>query len=183
MENKYLKELNLKLNLKLKGDEISLYLGGKNIGDLELKLISKIEFRNVEEIIIRKNKIKYIEPMKDFNSPKLKKIGLSFNEIVDINVFKDIAQKSPEVEFIDLNNYLIKIADVFKEKIFEKIIKINLDNNNLLQKDLDEIKRISIDFSIYEKSKYTLIYQLDKYFNKIKIFGADFVKKILINVN
>ena len=71
---------------------------------------------------------------------------------------------------------MIKNADVFKEKIFEKIIQIKLNNNKILQKDLDEIKRILDFHSIYENSKFTLIYKLDKYFNRIRIFGKKFVE-------
>lgn len=167
LEDKFLNELNIELGLKLKGNEISLYLSEKNIGDHEFKLISKINFKNLEEINLSHNKIKDIDSMKKSNFPKLKKIDLSYNEIFDINVFKELSQKSPDIEYIDLSNNLIKNADVFKEKIFEKIIVINLNNNNIFQKDLDEIRRIYIDHSFYENSKYTLIYKLDKYYNKI----------------
>ena len=176
-ENKYLNELNAKLGLKLKGDEISINLDGKNIGSIELKLLSNIEFKNLKEIDLSNNDIIDINPLKDFKTPKLKSLDLSFNKIIKVDPFKEILKNIPEIEYLDLSNNLIKNADVFKDKIFEKIIQINLNNNKILQKDLDEIKRIlGFHLIIYENSKFTLTYKLDKCFNRIRIFGKKFVE-------
>lgn len=74
LEDKFLNELNIRLGLKLKGDEISLYLVDKKLGEQELQLICKVNFKNLEEINLSHNNIIDIESMKNIKSPNLKKL-------------------------------------------------------------------------------------------------------------
>ena len=72
-----------KLNIELTGKEIKLDLNNKNIGNIELNLLSGVVFKNIEEINLSHNNISDIEPLKNFKN--LKKIDLSFNKINNIN--------------------------------------------------------------------------------------------------
>jgi len=84
-QKKILDFLNVKLDLKLKGNEIKLELNNKNIGNIELNLLSSINFSNLEELNLSHNNITNINCLNDFNFKKLKKIDLSFNKINKIN--------------------------------------------------------------------------------------------------
>ena len=70
LENKVLEFLNVKLNINLTNEEIKIDLNNKNIGNIELNLLSSVEFNNLEEINLSNNNISDIEFVKDFNAPK-----------------------------------------------------------------------------------------------------------------
>ena len=142
LEKKIINFLNVKLDLQLNGNEIKINLNGKNITNIEFDLLSGVEFKNLEELNISNNNLTNIDSLKNFKSPKLKKIDLSFNKLNDISVFKEISENNKNIEIINLNDNLIKNADIFKQKIFPKIKIINLDNNEILKKDIDEIKKV-----------------------------------------
>ena len=91
---------NVKLKLNLTGNEIKLDLNNKNIDNIELNLLSCVDFKNLEEINLSHNNISNIEPLKDFNSPKLKKLDLSFNKINNISPFKEISKKKIKLNLL-----------------------------------------------------------------------------------
>jgi len=62
--------------------------------------------------------------------------------IVNINSLKEISEKNNELESLNLSGNLIDNADILKKNIFPKMKEINLDQNNLMQKNIDEIKNI-----------------------------------------
>jgi len=135
---------NVKLKLNLKGKEIKLDLNNKNIGNIELNLLSCIEFKDLEEINLSHNNISNIEPLKDFNMPKLKKLDISFNKINNISSFKEISKKINKIECINISNNSIKNVEILKTNILPFVKEINLDNNNIIKKDIEEIKEIII---------------------------------------
>jgi len=103
---------NVKLKLNLTGNEIKLDLNNKNIGNIELNLLSCVDFKNLEEINLSHNNISDIEPLNDFNSPKLKKLDLSFNKINNISPFKEISKKKNKIEFINISNNSIENVEI-----------------------------------------------------------------------
>ena len=137
LQQKILFYFNNKLNIELTGKEIKLDLNNKNIGNIELNLLSGVDFKNIEEINLSHNNISDIEPLKNFKN--LKKVDLSFNKINNINGLKSISKYNNKIEKLYLNNNMIKDVKILKENIFPNIIEINLDNNNIIQKDIDEI--------------------------------------------
>ena len=134
--------LNVKLKIELTGNELSINLNNKNITNVDFQLLSEIKFKNAKIMSLNNNIISDITPLKNFKSPNLKVIDLSFNKIENINSFKDFSKKEQKIETILLNNNEIRNADVFKKKIFPCIKEINLDENNLAAKDIQEIKDI-----------------------------------------
>jgi len=134
--------LNVKLKIELTGNELSINLNNKNLTNIDFQILSEIYFKNAKSMNLNNNKISDITPLKNFNSPNLKLLDLSFNKIIDIISFKEFSQKEQKIETILLNNNEIKNADIFKKKIFPYIKEINLDENHLLQKDIQEIKDV-----------------------------------------
>lgn len=140
LEQKVLNFLNIKLNMNLTGNEKKIDLNNKNIDDSLLILLCSIDFPNLEEINLRENNISNFEPLKDIKN--LKNIDLSFNKIEDITPLKKISESNKEIEKLNLNNNSIYNIDLLKENIFPKIREINIDNNLLFYKDIEEIKSV-----------------------------------------
>ena len=175
LERKILEYLNAKLENKFERNEIVLNLNGKKIGNLELKLLSSIEFSNLVELRLPNNFITDISPLKGLVSRKLKKLDLSFNKISEINPLKEILEANPTIREINLNNNQIKNIEVLIKNKFPQLINIKLDNNNLIKKDFDEIKRLM-------KIKECIVtYKLNK--RKINLLGSIFVKNNKNNIN
>jgi len=143
LQNKILTIINVKLSINLTGNEMKIGLNNKNIDNLTLNLLSDIEFKNLKEINLSNNMISDISPLKKFKN--LKKIDLSNNKIDNIDSLKEISENNKEIECLNLSNNSIDNADILKNNIFPKIQEINLDQNNLLQRDIDEIKNIKMD--------------------------------------
>jgi len=142
LEKKVLNFLNVNLNINLTGKEIKIDLNSKNISNIELSLLSCIDFNNLEEINLSHNNISDIKELKDFNTQNLKRIDLSYNKIIDIKPLNQLAKKDNKIEIINLSNNSIENAQILTKNIFPNIQEINLDNNNVLQKDIEEIKNI-----------------------------------------
>ena len=136
LEKKILEYFNINLSMNLTGKEKKINLSNKNIGNIELNLLNGVEFKNLEEIDLSNNKITDIKPINSFK--KVKKLDLSFNKINDIKALEN----NKQLEKINLSNNEIKDVEVLKKNIFPNIIEINLDNNNIIKKDIDEIKNI-----------------------------------------
>ena len=125
LEKKVLNYLNLKFKINITGKEINIDLNNKNIDNIDLMLLTSILSDNLECINLSHNRLSDERPLKDLK--KVKKIDLSFNNLKDysINSINDISN------------------DIVKDKLsFRKNISINLDNNGLLEKDINEIKSI-----------------------------------------
>jgi len=118
LQKKILNFMNIILNINLKGSETKLDLSNKNIDDKTLILLTGIKLENLEELNLRHNNISNVKIIKNLNLKKIKKLDLSFNKINKI--------ESP-------------IKNINKT-INNKKIEINLDENNLIQKDIEEIK-------------------------------------------
>ena len=141
-QNKILDFLNVKLDLYLTGNEIKIDLNNKNIGNLDISLLSGVKFKNLEILILSHNNITNLDCLKDFNFKKLKKIDLSFNKINQIKPSKTFSPNNQtENDEIGKNE-----GNETKEKIIlNNHIEINLDNNNLIQKEIKEIKSFILD--------------------------------------
>ena len=92
LEKKILGYFNSKLNINLTGKEIILNLNNKNIGNIELDLLSGIEFKDLEEIDLSHNNISNIESLSNFKN--VNSIDLSFNKINDITPLKQLAKNN-----------------------------------------------------------------------------------------
>ena len=152
-KDRILEYINGILNLKIDGKEKILNLQNKNIDDNLLKLITMVEFNNLEEMNLKNNNIKDTSLLANLNAKNLKKIDLSFNKINDIKSLKEI----------------------IKEKIFSLLEYINLEYNQLTNKDLEEIKELINKDDYIRECKMNYI--LKKSENKVRLFGENFVKR------
>ena len=118
LQKKILNYMNVALDLNMIGNETKLDLSFKNIDDSTLNLFSGLKLKNLEELNLSHNNISDIKIIKKLYLKKMRILDLSFNKIYKI--------KNP-----------VKNSD---ENIKKKDIKINLDNNNLIQMDIEEIK-------------------------------------------
>ena len=125
LQKKILYFLNVRLKINLTGNEIKIDLNNKNICDIDLGLLSCIEFKNLEEINLSHNKISKIDSLNELNSPKLKIIDLSFNNIKSNNK-KEPYKKFAFIEKVILDNSATK--DI--KEIKDSIITNNYGNNN-----------------------------------------------------
>ena len=175
LEQKILKYFNNKLNVQLIGKEISIDLNNKNIENIDLSLLSSIDFKNLEEINLSNNKISNIEPLKNFKN--LKKIDLSFNEIIKIDELKNISENNNKIEILYLNDNMIEDAEILKQNIFPNIIEVNLDNNNIIKKEIEEIKMM-VKKNKNKKIKIECIinYKVIKNNTEIRLFGEEFIR-------
>ena len=193
LQKNLLDKLNRKLEMNLTGNEIKINLDGKKIGDLNLELLCSIYFRNLKEISLRNNDISNIESLINLKSELLEKLDLSGNQITnikpliylsstklkvldcsnnkinDINSLNDIINKNKQLEKINLNKNQISNVDILKKNLPLYIKEINLDDNNLLDKDLEDIKKLFI------KDKDFIIYKTKEGAQNFRLFGEKFV--------
>ncbi len=152
LEKKILEYMNCKLNVNLTGKELKIDLNNKNIDNIDLNLLSGVEFKNLQELNLSHNEISDIEPIKNFKNIKI--LDLSYNKINNIDKLKIISEYNNKIEKLYLNNNNIKNVDALKGDIFPYIIEINLDNNCIIKKELEEIKLIVNE----KKKKYLQLY-------------------------
>ena len=199
LERIILNELNSKFEIKLTGEELEINLNGKNVGNLDLKLLCSIYYKNLEKIdlsnnnisnleeikhldspnlkklILKNNNIKSIEPLTNINSDNLKDIDLSYNKIENINPIGTIMKNNKQLETINFENNNIKNVEVLKKNTITISIKqINLNNNNIIKKDIEAIYNI---IAMNNTTEFiTIIYKIPPDSSDIKLFGGDFVE-------
>ena len=152
LQKKIIELLNVQLKIKLTGKEIKIDLNNKNIGNIEFNLLSCMEFNNLEELNLSHNSISDLGSLKYFNIPKIKKLDLSFNKIINNKKKLDLSfnkiinnKKKLELSLFNsifskksVNITLIENELDKKSKLFRS--ELDLDNNNLITKDIKEIK-------------------------------------------
>lgn len=126
--------INDKYNTELTGEEINVDLSGKKIGNEGLKMLTQINFINLESLNLSRNEISNLEPLQDFKLMKVKKIDLSYNNITDISPLEEAIKKMPRLVNLKLNNNLLQNVDVIKKGAFANIEKLSLDNNKITKK-------------------------------------------------
>ena len=159
LEKQILEVVNKRLSVKLVGNEIKIDLNNKNVGTIDLKLLSLVPFNNLEEMNLSHNNLQDLAPIENLQAPKLKKLDLGYSAINDITALKKLVEKQ-------------------KEKAPAKQIEINLDGNKLLSEQVDEIKALLSEgvskIVIYKECN--LVYEIDNSNNKeIRILGQNFV--------
>ena len=205
LEKKVLSILNDKFEVNLSKEVKNINLNGKKVNNFDLKFLSLIHFKNLEEldlgnnnisniepienlssnnlnkINLSNNQIKNIEPLKNFSN--LKDINLSLNKIEDISPLNEIMNKNKLLEKINLNDNNIKNVEILKNNIPKSIKSIFIGGKNAIKEDFEEIK------NILKKDIDYIIYLINSNESRIRLFGEEFVKKnkekfnIIINDN
>jgi Leucine-rich repeat (LRR) protein len=158
--------INYKFDINLTGNEIIINLNGRNVTNIDLELLCGINFKYLEEmnlgnnnisnleelknlkspnlkvLNLNNNKIKDVTPLKSTSLPKLQKLDLSFNKIQDITPLGDMMNENRQIQLLNLDNNEIRKVEPLKNNISINVKDISLDNNQLIQKDIEEIKNI-----------------------------------------
>lgn len=217
LEKKFLNALNSRLQVKLTGDEKKLNLSGKRIKNVDLELLFTLYSTGLEELDLSNSYIKNIDEIKYWNASDLRKLNLSNKKIKDINSLKDISipkckfidlsfnkieniiplgelmKNNKEFEILKINNNRVKDGEALKLNLSKNIKDIILENNKILLKDIQEIKKlilllnkkaeININNKIKnkdneEKEKIFIIYKKNDNDNgMIKLFNTKFIEK------
>ena len=149
---------------KIKGDETEIDLTNEKIGDDGLKILSLIEFEQIQTLSLDDNALYDITPLRNMNLQQLlvlnldnnqindlsvlekvkfyqlQKLWLNNNNITDINVFENV--KFNLLQGLWLNNNSIEDISVFERMKLNQLQKIYINNN--LIKDIDCLDRIKL---------------------------------------
>ena len=147
MNEKLLKEFNKKYNVNIKDDKIEiLNLRWKEIGNEGLRDLCQIEFKELKEINLHKNKISDIEVLKNAKFVKLEILNLGQNSISDISILEQVNFKELKELYLYANN--IANIEVFEKAKFDKLEVLYLYDNKI-----DKIKNNSIISKLKSKIK------------------------------
>ena len=124
----------------IKEDDKKINLRYKKIGDLGLKLLCRLQLKNLEKLILINNDIENIDDLKYLNCPKLKVLNLGYNKIEKIDVFNEVNFSLTELDLIynrinDIN--IFKNMDIPQLK---ELKTLKLFKNNYLGKKNEEIQ-------------------------------------------
>jgi len=108
-------------------------LDNKNLDNTDLNLISEIPFDKLEELNLRNNKFTDLKFLNNLKAKNLKTLDLSFNKL----------------------NGIQEIKDSLNKKQFPKIEDINLENTNIIVKELEEIRNMLMDGKLNKQCKLT----------------------------
>jgi hypothetical protein len=141
--------LLFKCNISEKDEKINLK--DNKIGDLGLKLLCKLKLKQLKKLMLNNNDISNIEDLKDFKCNGLEILNLGYNNIRNINVFKEVPFSLKE---LDLNNNRIEninILENLSDSKLENLKKLKLNNNNF---DCEKNKKIMKSIEKSMKTKY-----------------------------
>jgi Leucine-rich repeat (LRR) protein len=170
-----LAQLNRDFELDFEGNELKLSLRGRNLGDIGLQLLSKIQFTDLKDINVSNNSISNISALNDMVLPHLEFINMSENNITDVEPIAKLDSKNLKEIFLHRNR--IKDFSPFLRSNFPALERLRIENNNF-NKDLQEFK------DLLEKYKGKIIYvakTLDEFNNKYKVEIDKEMKIISLN--
>ena len=172
-----LKEFNKKYNLNINNTKIKkLDLSFYNLGNEVLKDLCKIEFKELKELCLFRNKISDIKVLENAKFEKLEILNLGSNEISDINILEKVNFK--ELKELDLCDNKISDIKVLENVKFEKLEKLSLGGEiidiDILEKvNFKELKELFLygnkisDIKVLENVKFEKLEILNLSYNKI----------------
>ena len=147
------------------------------IGDSVIKFFKNANFKNLEILDLRENKISDIKILEKVNFKELKLLDLSGNQISDINVLENVDFR--KLEILDLGCNQISDINILEKVKFKELKKLDLDVNKisdisvLENVDFKELKELHLmynqisDINILEKVKFNKLKKIDLKGNKI----------------
>ena len=148
-----------KYRIKLTGNEIKVHLRDRELENEGFKLISNIQFKQLQELNVSKNNISNIECLNNMNLPHLKYIDMSENIISDI---KPIAELNSPLKEICLQNNKISDLTPFCDSNFKDLERLRLENNNL-NESMESFKKV---VSKYRKQIIYIPYTVEQFNSK-----------------
>ena len=155
-----LKEFNKKYNTNIEDIDIKqLNLTYKYIGNEGIKILFKIEFKELKELYLNYNRISDINILEKVNFKELNKLVLSDNIISDINILEKVDFKelkkldlsfneisdiriSEKVNFKELKELYLSFNEISDINILEKV---NFKKLNILYLRMNEISDINTE--------------------------------------
>ena len=176
--NKDLIEFKEKYNINIKDNNIiKLNLSHNNLGNDELKTLSKIKFINLKELYLYDNNISDIKTLEKMKCEQLEILSLGYNKISNINILEKVKFNYLKILYL-YGNQISEIKALGKAK-FEQLKELDLCNNkisdiNALDKvNFKFIKKLDLsdnnieDIKILEKVKFEKLEELDLSLNKV----------------
>lgn len=120
-EKLLIKHFNDKFKVNLTGEELELNLTGKKIGNLGVEMLARINFTNLENLNLSRNEISNVQTIKNFKMPKIKKLDLSYNNIIDMFPLIEAIEKMPRLVNLKLNDNLLEDVSPIKEGGFANL--------------------------------------------------------------
>jgi len=173
-----LQEFNNKYNDNIPDTKINeLDLSKRNLGSEVLNDLSKIDFKELEDLYLFGNNISDIKVLEKVKFDKLELLDLCSNQISDINILEKVNFK--ELKKLYLFNNKISDIKVLEKVKFDKLEILNLGINqitdiNILEKvNFKELKELYLydnkisDIKVLEKVKFDKLELLDLLRNQI----------------
>ena len=169
---------NLLFNCNISEDDTKINLKDKKIGDIGIKLLCKLQLNKLKTLMLTNNDISNIDDLKLLNSKELEALDLGYNNIRNVNIFKEVPFSLKE---LDLNNNRIENINIFenleKSKL-QNLKKLKLNNNNFdcqknnkimksIQENMEKKYNKDFKFSAETNNNFSeLIKQWDAFNNK-----------------
>ena len=195
-EKKSIKHFKKKYFTKLEKDYTAIELSNKKIGNEELKILSKIEFKELNYLYLFINNISDIQPLENARFDKLEKLDISNNNISDISVLNKV--NFVNLKELNLGNNNIKDINALQNVNFSKLEKLILAHNKiekidvLSQTDFEKLKELNlnnnriIDINVLKNVKFPNLKKLNLEGNLIEdidvLENVDFKELIELNL-
>ena len=169
---------NLLFNCNISENDTKINLKDKKIGDIGIKLLCKLKLNKLKKLMLTNNDISNIDDLKLLNSKELEALDLGYNNIRNVNIFKEVPFSLKE---LDLNNNRIENINIFenleKSKL-QNLKKLKLNNNNFdyqknnkimksIQENMEKKYNKDFKFSAETNNNFSeLIKQWDAFNNK-----------------
>ena len=154
VRDKYINEFNNKYFTNIKKDDVEIDLSGKNIKDDGLKLLSKINFDNLKNLILSNNDLTSFKCLMNSTFTKLEILKLDNNRINSIEVLpylkcftlKEIHLNNNKLCNIDSLGKLLDFNNLELIDIRDNCFDPDLEKNSNIIKDLKQmIKTVKVD--------------------------------------
>ena len=133
VRNKYISDFNSKFSSNISKDDTKIDLTNKKLKNDGLKMLSRINFPNLKELILSKNDISSFKCLQDCDIKNLEILKLDHNRINSIEVFPHLPfQKLKEIYLNE--NKLTNIEPLEKLIYFNDVEIIDIRNNKFDQK-------------------------------------------------
>ena len=133
VRNKYISDFNSKYSSNISIDDTKIDLTGKQLKNDGLKMLSRIDFPNLKELILSKNDISSFKCLYDCDLKNLEILKLDHNRINSVEVFPHLS--CLKLKEIDLNENKLTNIDALEKVIdFNDLETIDIRNNEFDQK-------------------------------------------------
>ena len=167
----FLNEFNKKYNLNIENTKIDkLILNSKEISNIKLEDLCKIEFTEIKELYLNQNYISEIKPLEFIKLEKIEILNLSSNKISDISVLQKV--NFNKLKILDLSRNIISDINILDKVNFKELKDLYLNNNDIS------------NINVLSKIKFKKLETLDLSSNKIdRTENSSIIQKCKCQIN